>query len=97
QLCRVLGAGEAHQRRGDIHAGDLRVSATELAEHLALLLELLGLAVREATRGTHVDAHELTVQPAGHACAPTEQPLTVRCAAHRDDDSFLRLPRLADA
>ena len=58
---RVLGVGEANQRRGRIGAGDLPVLAAELVEQPSLVLQLAPLRSAQPVCRSHVHANQLSM------------------------------------
>ena len=97
-LRRVLGAGELHQRAGDVGAGDLVVLAAELLEQLAVARSSASpVGAAQPVGRPHVHAEQLAAGARRHARRPPDHVVAAGRAGDRDDHALARLPRSGDA
>ena len=97
ELGGLLRLREADQRHGDLLAHDLVVRATQLADQVAMLLEI-GPGARGQTITTlDVNTQKIATRPPGNASRSTNERLVGGVPGDGDDHPLARLPRGFDA
>ena len=93
ELSGVDGAGELHQRGGDVLADDLVVGAIEFLYERALFGKCRGVPGAESVLAGDVHGDQFSAGGAGRdARATSQQRLTFRAAGEGDDDAFAGFP-----